>query len=50
MDGLEIGCMIVGITGLFGILGENDNGRRVVDFCTERELHMGNTYFKQKST
>ena len=33
-----------GKTGTFGVLGENDNSRRVVEFCSERELSMGNTF------
>ena len=33
----------------FGIRGENDYGKRVVEFCGERELYVGNTYFKQGS-
>ena len=37
------------IIGAFGVSGENDNGRRVVEFCTERELCMGKTYFRHKS-
>ena len=28
------------ITGVFGVPGENDNGRRVVEFCEERGLCM----------
>ena len=28
----------VGITGAFGVPGENDNGRRVVEFYAERRL------------
>ena len=39
----------VGITGSFGILGENDNGRRVIDFCAERGLCVGNTYSEHKN-
>ena len=31
-----------GITGAFGVPGEDDNGKRVVEFC-------GNTYFKHRS-
>ena len=38
--------MRVGITGAFGVTGENDNGRRVVEFCAERGLCGGITYFK----
>ena len=26
------------ITGAFGVPGENDNGKRVVEFCKERRL------------
>ena len=29
-----------GITGAFGIPGENDNGRKVVEFCAERGLNI----------
>ena len=36
-----------GITGAFGVPVENDNGRRVVEFCAEREMcevtHASNT-------
>ena len=35
-----------GITGAFGVPGQNGNGRRVVEFCAERGLCLGNTYFK----
>ena len=34
-----------GITGASGAPGENDNGRRVAEFCAERGLCVGNTYF-----
>ena len=34
-----------GITGAFGVPGENDNGRRVVEFCEERRFFGGNIYF-----
>ena len=37
------------ITGAFGVPGENYNGRRVVDFCAESGLWVGNTYFEPKS-
>ena len=38
-----------GITGTFGVPGENDDGRRVVKFCEERGLCVSNTYFKHRS-
>ena len=31
-----------GITSAFGVPRENDNGRRVVEFCAERGLCVGN--------
>ena len=37
------------ITGTFGLQRENDNGRRVVDFCAERGLCADHTYLKHKS-
>ena len=38
-----------GITGAFGVPEEKDNGRRVVEFCAERGLCVGNTYFEYRS-
>ena len=38
-----------GITGAFGVPGENDNDRRMMEFCEERGLCVGNTHFKQRS-
>ena len=43
------GWVRVGTTNAFGIPGENDNGRRVVEFCAERELCVANTYFEHRS-
>ena len=37
------------LTGAFGVPGENDNGRRVVEFCKDRGLCEENTYFKHRS-
>ena len=37
------------ITGTFGVPGEIENWRRVVEFCAERGLCVGNTYFEHKS-
>ena len=38
-----------GITSAFGVPGENYNGERVVEFCTERGLCVGKSYFKHRS-
>ena len=37
------------ITDVSLVLGENDNGRSMVEFCAERGLCVGNTYFEHKS-
>ena len=37
-----------GITNDFGVPGDNNKCRRV-EFCIERGLYVGNTYFKHKS-
>ena len=37
------------IIGAFKVAGENDDGRRVIDLCAERELCVGNAYFEHKS-
>ena len=34
-----------GITFAFEVPGDDNNGRRVVELCAERELCIGNTYF-----
>ena len=38
-----------GITCAFGIPGENENGRRVVEFCAERGMFVNNTYFEHNN-
>ena len=37
------------IPGAFGIPGENDNGRRVLEFCEGTGLCVSNTYFKHRN-
>ena len=64
MDGVGNGCRLyilgnlngwlggrvrAGITFTLGVSRESDNGRRVVEFCAERELCVSNTYFEHKS-
>ena len=34
------------ISGAFRVPGENDNGGRVVEFCAETWLCVGNTYLE----
>ena len=38
-----------GITGAFGVPRENENGRTVVEFCGERGLCVGETYFEHSN-
>ena len=40
---------IAGIADAFGVLKENENVRRVVGVCAEREHFVSNTYFKHRS-
>ena len=36
----------VGISGGFGVRGENYNCRGLIDFCAETGVSLSNTYFK----
>ena len=51
--GDPIGCIRdrtkAGITGDFGVPGENDNGKGVVEFCDDRGLYLGNKYLEYRS-
>ena len=38
-----------GITDSFGVPGEDENRKKVVEFCDEKGLCVGNTYFEHKS-
>ena len=40
--------MRAGITGPFGVPGENNNGRRVVGFFAKRGMCVGNIYFEHR--
>ena len=41
--------MKAGITSGFCVPGENDNGRRLIDFSSDRGLCVGNVHFEYKS-
>ena len=41
--------LMAGMTGGFGVPGENDNGRRVIGICVERGISVSNSYFKHRS-
>ena len=41
--------MRICIISAFGIPGENDGERSVVDFCSDMGLYASNTYFKLKN-
>ena len=49
LNGLIGNRVRTGITGAFRVSGENENARRVVEFCAERGMCVGNTYFEHKS-
>ena len=39
----------ISTTGTFGVPGENDNGKRVVEFCAETGMCVSNSYLKHRS-
>ena len=39
----------VGVTSGFGVPGENDNGRMIIDLFVKRVLYVSNNYFERKS-
>ena len=39
---------IDGVTGKFGVQGINDNGEKLIEVCSERNLIIGNTCFKKR--
>ena len=48
MNGLAGDNLRADIICGFGVPGENDNGKKVIDFCNERGLCVSNTYFEHK--
>ena len=39
---------VEGVVGKYGVPGENESGERLFDMCVERELVIGNSFFKKK--
>ena len=39
---------IEGVLGKYGVPGENESGERLLDMCVEKELAVGNSFFKKK--
>ena len=50
LNGLVKDRLKASITGGFEVAKENDDGRRVTDFCAERRLCVGNICFEHKSS
>ena len=40
---------IEGVMGKYGVPGENESGERLLNMCVEKELAIGNSFFKKKS-
>ena len=40
----ELECVV----GKYGVSGENESGKRLLDMCVEQELAIGNSFFKKK--
>ena len=39
---------MLGVTGKFGLGGQNKAGKRLIEFCQENALVIGNSLFQQK--
>ena len=39
---------VEGVVGKFGVSGVNENGRKLIEMCTEKKLGLGNTFFEKK--
>ena len=39
---------IPGVTGKFGLGGQNETGKRLTEFCQENALVIANSLFQQK--
>ena len=40
---------IEGVLGRYGVLDVNESGEKLLDMCVEKELAVGNSYFKKKN-
>ena len=41
--------LVEGVVGKFGVSGANENGRKLIEMCTEKRLSLGNTFFEKKN-
>ena len=39
---------VEGVVGKSGVSGVNENGRKLIDMCTEKRLSLGNIFFEEK--
>ncbi|WP_435331512.1 hypothetical protein, partial [Klebsiella pneumoniae] len=39
---------VEGVVGRYGVPGRNDSGEKMIGMCIEREMVIGNTFFKKK--
>ena len=35
------------VVGKFGVSGANENGRKLIELCTEKRLNVGNTFLRK---
>ena len=40
--------LVEGVVGRHGVPGRNENGERMIGLCVERDMVVGNTFFKKK--
>ena len=39
---------VEGVIDKFGVSGANENGKKMIEMCTEKRLSVGNTFFEKK--
>ena len=39
---------VEGVVGKSGVLGANENGRKLIEMCSEKRMSVGNTFFVKK--
>ena len=39
---------VEGVVGKFGVLGVNENGRKLIEMFTQTRLSLGNTFLEKK--
>ena len=47
MNARVVNSEVCKVVGKYGVPGVNENGKRLVEICSERRLKIGNTWFEK---